>query len=67
MAAKIFPIIATIPALILNFSWLLLTIFLVVTGLMVYRIFVIFPQVACGHCRAKNICPNAQAMGLSNK
>jgi hypothetical protein len=67
MAAKILPIVVMLPALFLNFTWVLLTIFLVVVGLMAFRVFVIFPQIACGHCRAKNICPNAQAMGLSNK
>lgn len=67
LAAKIVPIVAMIPALALNFSWLLLGIFLAVVGLLVLRMFVIFPQIACVHCRAKNICPNAQAMGLSNK
>jgi hypothetical protein len=35
--------------------------------LLVFRIFVIFPQIACVHCRAKNICPNAQSMGLSSR
>jgi len=65
MAAKVFPIVALIPALILNFSLLLLGIFLALVGLLVFRIFVIFPQIACVHCRAKNMCPNAQSMGLS--
>jgi hypothetical protein len=67
MAAKILPIIAVIPALILNFSFSLLAIFLAVLGLLLFRIFVIFPQIACVHCRAKNICPNAEAMGLGDK
>ena len=67
MAAKIFPIVAMLPALFLNFSWLLLTLFLAVVGLLVYRIFVIFPKIACVHCRAKNICPNARSMKLSDK
>ncbi len=66
MAAKIVPIVVMIPALIFNFSLTLLAIFLAVIGLLVFRIFVVFPKVACVHCRAKNICPNAQAMGLSD-
>jgi hypothetical protein len=66
MAAKILPIVAMIPALILNFSLTLLAIFLAVVGLLAFRMFVVFPKVACGHCRAKNICPNAEAMGLSD-
>jgi hypothetical protein len=65
MAAKLIPILAMIPALFLNFSFVLLTIFLTVVGLLLFRIFVIFPKIACVHCRAKNICPNAKAMGLS--
>ena len=67
MAAKILPIVVMIPALILNFSLLLLVIFLAVVGLLVFRMFVIFPKIACVHCRAKNICPNAEAMGLSDR
>jgi len=64
MASFIVPIIALIPALILNFSVNLLAIFLAVVGLMVLRIFVIFPKVACIHCCAKKECPNAQQMGI---
>ena len=41
-------------------SWKLLVIFLAVIGLLVFRFFVIFPRIACVHCRAKNICPQAQ-------
>jgi hypothetical protein len=67
MATKIVPILAMIPALFLNFSFSLLTIFLVVIGLFLFRIFVLFPKIACVHCRARNICPNAKAMGLNNK
>ena len=65
MAAKIIPIIVMIPALILNFSILLLTLFLSVVGLMLFRVFVVFPKIACVHCRAMNICPNAKAMGIN--
>ena len=65
MAAKIIPIIAMIPALFVNFSILLLIIFLSVLGLMLLRVFVVFPKIACVHCRAMNICPNAKAMGIS--
>ncbi len=66
MAAKIFPILAMIPALIINFSFVLLVVFLAVVGLMVFRIFVLFPKIACIRCAAKKNCPNAQSMGLSN-
>ena len=66
MAAKILPILAIIPALILNFSYLLLAVLLAVIGLLLFRIFVIFPKVACIHCAAKKECPNARSMGLSD-
>jgi len=65
MAAKIFPILAIIPALIINFSLVLLVVFLAVLGLMVFRIFMLFPKIACIRCAAKKDCPNAQSMGLS--
>jgi len=64
LTAKIFPILAILPALILNFSADLLVTFLAVVGLLLFRISVIFPKVACVHRRARNICPNAKAMGL---
>ncbi len=67
LASLAIPIIAMIPALILNFSFLVLAILLIVVGLLLFRFFVIFPQIACVHCRAKNICPQAQSMGLSSK
>lgn len=65
MGALFIPIIAIIPALILNFSILLLVIFLVVLGLLIFRFFVVFQKTACVHCSAKYRCPNAKAMGLS--
>lgn len=67
MAAKIFPLLAMLPGLILNFSPELLVIFLAVVGLLLLRVFFIFPKVACVHCLSKNICPNAKSMGLSDK
>ena len=65
MASLFLPIIAMIPALIINFSLILLMLFMAVTGLLLYRFFVVFPKTACIHCRAKYDCPNAKAMGLS--
>ncbi len=65
MGSLIFPIVAILPGLYLNFSWLLLVIWLAVLGLMLFRFFVVFKRVACAHCMAKKRCPNAQAMGLS--
>lgn len=65
MAALFIPIIAMIPALILNFSFLLLAILLTVVGLLLFRFFVVFAQTACVYCSAKKV-PNAKAMGISN-
>ena len=60
------PILAMIPALIVNFSVVLLLIFLAVVGLLLFRFFVIFPKIACLHCSAKFNCPQAEAMGVRN-
>lgn len=64
IASLVIPIIAMIPALILKFSFLVLTILLIVVGLLLFRFLVIFTKIACIHCRAKNVCPQAQSMGL---
>jgi hypothetical protein len=64
IAALVVPILALVPALILDFAAPVLAILLVLVALLLLRFFVVFPRVACVHCRAKNICPNAQAMGL---
>lgn len=64
IASLVIPIAAIIPALILNFSFLVLTILLIVVGLLIFRFFVIFPKIACVHCRSKNVCPQAQSMRL---
>jgi hypothetical protein len=64
MVALIAPIVAMIPGLILNFAWALLGVFVVVVGLLLFRIFVIFPKIACLHCSAKHRCPQAEAMGV---
>ena len=67
MAALFLPIVAIIPALFLTFSFLLLTIWLVIVGLLVFRFFVVFPRIACLHCLAKYKCPQAAAMGVRSK
>lgn len=67
LAALVIPIMAVIPALFINFSFLLLVIFIVLVGLLLFRFFVIFPKIACLHCRAKFKCPQAEAMGVRNK
>jgi len=55
-----------LPALAINFSYLLLALFLAVLGLLIFRFFVIFPKIACLHCHAKFKCPQAGAMGVRN-
>lgn len=67
IASLVIPVIAMIPALILSFSSLVLIILLVAAGLLLFRFFVIFPRIACVHCRAQNICPQAQSMGFGKK
>ena len=67
IASLVLPVIALIPALFINFSYITLALFLVLLGLLLFRFFVLFTRIACIHCRAKNICPNAQSMGLSGK
>ena len=62
IASLVIPIIAMIPALILSFSFIVLSILIIVVGLLVFRFFVIFPKISCVRCRAKNICPQAQSM-----
>jgi len=64
IASLAIPIIAIIPALILHFSFIVLAILLAVVALLPFRFFVIFPKIACVHCRAKNVCPQAQSMDL---
>lgn len=64
MASLVVPILAMIPALTVNFSFLLLTIFLIVVALLLFRFLVIFPRIACLHCSAKYKCPQAGAMGV---
>jgi hypothetical protein len=67
MASLFIPILAMIPALILQFSFWVLGILLAVTALLVFRFFVVFPKVACLHCRAKQVCPQAAAMGVRDE
>ncbi|MFW9867850.1 MAG: hypothetical protein ACFFEN_17280 [Candidatus Thorarchaeota archaeon] len=67
MAALFFPLVASVPALILNFSFYLLIVFLIVLGLLIFRFFVIFPKVACLHCNAKFTCPIGEKIGVRDK
>lgn len=64
IASMVIPIIVMIPALIINFSFVVLVLLLIVVALLIFRFFVIFSKIACLHCRAKNICPQAQSMKL---
>jgi len=64
IAALVIPLVAVIPGLIVNFSFLLLAIFLFLVSLLLFRFFVIFPKIACLHCYAKYRCPQAEAMGV---
>lgn len=65
IASLVAPIIAIIPALILSFSVPVLSILIAILALLVFRFFVIFPKIACVHCRAQSICPQARSMGFS--
>ncbi len=67
LASLIVPLLAMIPALIVNFSVVLLLIFLAVVGLLLFRFFIIFPRIGCLHCSAKYKCPQAGAMGVRNR
>ncbi len=67
LASLIVPIVAIIPALIVNFSVVLLIVFLAVVVLLLFRFFIIFPRIACLHCNAKYMCPQAEAMGVRNR
>jgi hypothetical protein len=64
LIALIFPIVGVIPGLTLHFSLSVLVTLALLVTLLVFRFLVIFPRVACVHCRAKDACPNAQSMGL---
>ena len=64
IASMVIPIIVMIPALVLNFSFIVLVLLLVIVALLAFRFFVIFSKIACLHCRAKKICPQAQSMKL---
>ncbi len=60
IASLVIPVVAIIPALIINFSFPVLAVLLAIVALLLFRFFVIFPRIACVHCRAKNICPQAR-------
>ncbi len=67
LAALFVPIAAMIPAIFINFSGALLLVFWIVVALLLFRFFVIFPKIACLHCRAKHACPQAESMGVRDR
>lgn len=67
LASLVIPLLAMIPEMIVNFSVLLLILFILLMGLLLFRFFVIFPKIACLHCRAKYGCPQAEKMGVRNR
>jgi hypothetical protein len=67
IASLVIPILMLIPALVLHFSPAVLAILLILLGLLLFRFFIIFPKIACVHCRAQNICPQAQSMGFGRE
>lgn len=64
MASLIAPIVAVIPALVLNFSAFVMAVLISLVGLLITRILVIFKRIACIYCAAKGHCPNAKSMGI---
>ena len=67
IASLVIPILAIITALIIDFSLPVLVILLILVGLLLFRLFVIFPKIACIHCRTQSICPQAQSMGFGKE
>lgn len=67
IATLVFPILVIIPGLVLHFAWPVLAMLIILAGLLLFRFFVIFPKIACVHCRAQNICPQAQSMGFGKE
>ncbi|HSJ54275.1 MAG TPA: hypothetical protein VLC52_11095 [Anaerolineae bacterium] len=67
LAARILPILGLVPALIVDLTLLLLGIALALVALLLLRVLVLFPRVACARCLARNACPNAAAMGLAGR
>ena len=65
LAALAIPIVAIIPALVIDFSLVVLAILAAVVALLAFRFFFMFTKGACVHCRAKNVCPNAKQLKLA--
>ncbi len=67
LIALILPILAIVPGLVMNFSFLLLAIWLAIVALLLFRFFIIFNRLACLHCKAKYLCPNAEKTGVRER
>jgi len=63
LVALLAPLVLMVPVLWLNFSWALPALFVAVLGLLLFRMGVLFPRIACPRCEARGKCPNAQSMG----
>jgi hypothetical protein len=58
------PVIFIIHALILNFSLFLLLCLLIIVSLLLFRILIILPKMACQNCISKAECPNSGTIGF---
>lgn len=67
IASLVVPIVVVVPALVMRFSLPVLLMGVALLGLLLFRFFVIFPKIACVHCRAQNICPQARSMGFGTR
>jgi hypothetical protein len=67
LAGLVLPIIGLVPALVISFGYAVLALLVAIVAMLAIRFFIIFPRVACGHCRARSICPNARSMGLGGR
>ena len=64
LVALLLPIVALIPPLVIARTNTLLVFLGTLLVLLLFRFFVLFPRIACLHCRAKFVCPQAAAMGV---
>lgn len=67
VTSLVLPVVAGIPALLLNFSPALLAFLVLLVALLAFRFLVIFPRIACLHCYGKFHCPQAGAMGVRER
>jgi hypothetical protein len=67
LASLVFPIVAMVPVLIIQPSTLVWVIFASLISLLAFRFLIIFPVLACLHCCAKYMCPQAKSMGVRDR